>query len=287
MPTLADIQIVTVAYNSSGVIGDMLATVPDGPDVVIVDNASSDTDALGALATTHGARVVTNSENRGFGAACNLGAAQGTHPWLFFLNPDAQMQEGCLEALLRATSTHPQAGAFSPQVRDGKGRPAFRRRSRLLPKSAHWHGPVPQQDSVVPLLNGAAVFVSRDHFEAVGGFDDTIFLYHEDDDLSLRLAAQCGPLIHVHAACVTHAEGHSTARTPATAAFKAYHMGQSALYAMRKHNRPKPRLSVGWLALTGLLSPLNLLSARKRAKAMGFARGVFGPDLAKHSDGNP
>lgn len=284
MPTLADIQIVTVAYNSTGVIGDMLATVPPEVDVVIVDNASSDAEALQELANAHGAQVISNPENRGFGAACNLGAAHGTRPWLFFLNPDTQMTPGCLDRLLDAATAHPDAAAYSPRVLDGKGRPAFRRRSRLLPKSAHWSGPPPNEDCGVPLLNGAAIFVRRDQFHGVGGFDETIFLYHEDDDLSLRLHAAYGTLWHVHDAVVTHAEGHSTARTPATAAFKAFHMGQSALYAMRKHNRPMPLLAVAWSAFAGLLSPLNLLSARKRAKAMGFAKGVFGPDLSKQSE---
>ena len=50
MPTIADIQIVTVAYNSTAVIGDMLASVPQGAQVVIVDSASTDADALHTLA---------------------------------------------------------------------------------------------------------------------------------------------------------------------------------------------------------------------------------------------
>jgi len=273
MPTASDIQIVTVAYNSTAVIGDMLASVPPGVQVVIVDNASTDAQDLHALAERHGARVVTNPDNLGFGVACNLGAETGDSTFLFFLNPDAQMEEGCIEALIEADRAHPDGGAFSPQVLDGKGKPAFRRRSRLLPRSAYWSGPPPASDSAVPLLNGAAVFVRRGNFDRVGGFDPAIFLYHEDDDLSLRLAADCGPLWHVHGAVVRHAEGRSTARTPKTAAFKAYHMAQSAVYTMHKHGQPlaKPRMIA--FALLQLLSPLTLLSARKRAKNIGFLRG--------------
>lgn len=279
MPTLSDIQIVTVAYNSTDVIGDMLASLPDGVDVVIVDNASTDAVKLADLAVQHGARIITNPVNRGFGAACNIGAAAGTAPWLFFLNPDARAEPGCLDALLAATEAHPNASAFSPRVTGRGGKIAFRRRSRLLAKTDHWTGPPPITDSPVPLLNGAAVFVSRAHFDTVRGFDDTIFLYHEDDDLSLRLAAAHGPLYHIHIAAVTHAEGHSTVRSPQTAAFKAFHMGQSAVYATRKHGVPGGVFRVRLSALLGLLSPLNLLSARKRAKALGFAKGSFAPPL--------
>lgn len=275
MSRLSDVQIVTVAYNSTGVIGAMLSSVPDEVHVVIVDNASSDADALQALADTHGAQVVTNPQNLGFGVACNLGASVGDRTFLFFVNPDAQLQEGCVQALLAAAEARPDAAAFSPRVLNGKGHPAFRRRSRLLPKSQHWSGPPPTADADVPLLNGAAIFVARDRFAAVGGFDDNIFLYHEDDDLSLRLAAQFGPLGHVHDAVVTHAEGQSTARTPATAAFKAWHMAQSAVYTMRKHSRPFARSRIVAWALLQMLSPLNLVSARKRAKHLGFLKGAL------------
>ena len=276
MPNLTDIQIVTVAYNSTAVIGDMLDSVPDSVKVVIVDNASTDSETLNSLAQSHGAAVITNDVNRGFGAACNIGAAQGDSSFLFFLNPDAKMLPGCLEGLLAAAQGYPGACAFSPRVLDRRGKPAFRRRSRLLPKSAYWSGVPPLGDAEVPLLNGAAIFVARDNFESVGGFDDRIFLYHEDDDLSLRLKAECGPIRHVHDTVVTHAEGHGSARTPATAAFKARHMARSAVYTMRKHGRPLARTRILGLALMQMLSPLNLLSARKRAKNVGFLSGSLG-----------
>ncbi|MEX0369547.1 MAG: glycosyltransferase family 2 protein [Tateyamaria sp.] len=283
MPSLTDIQIVTVAYNSTGVIGDMLASIPEGVQVVIVDNASTDADALASLAAQHGATVVTNPENKGFGAACNIGAAHCGRPWLLFLNPDARLEPGCLDTLCHAADAHPTACAFTPRVLDGKGKQAFRRRSRLLPKSKHWAGPAPQSDTEVPLLNGAAIFVQASNFNSVGGFDDCIFLYHEDDDLSLRLSAAHGPIRFVHDAVVTHAEGRSTARTPATAAFKARHMAQSAIYAMEKHGQSGARARIVTHGLMQLASPLNFLSARKRAKALGFLKGALSNGIAPHS----
>ena len=36
-------------------------------------------------------------------------------------------------------------------------------------------------------MGGAAIFIKKETFIKVGGFDEKIFLYHEDDDLSLRL----------------------------------------------------------------------------------------------------
>jgi len=270
------------------VIGDMLASVPDGVRVVIVDNASADAPALHDLAAAHRANVLTNPDNRGFGAACNAGAATGDSTYLMFLNPDAQLAPGCLEALLAAAVADPTIAAYVPNVRDRRGRPAFRRRSNLLPRAAWWSGPPPKADSDVPLLNGSAVFVRRDRFDAVGGFDPDIFLYHEDDDLALRLSA-LGPLRYIQNAIVHHAEGHSNARTPTSAAFKAWHMGRSRVFASTKHGRPVPFLSSLWAALAQLASPLAWTSKRKRAKQLGFLRGIWstrsdGGRGARHPD---
>lgn len=277
MPAPSDIDLVTVSYNSAGVIGDMLATVPPAVRVTIVDNAGDDHSAIADLARTFGANLHRCEANLGFGAGCNLGASSGKRAFLLFLNPDAKLDPDCIDALCAAAESYPEAGGFSPRVLDRRNKPAFRRRSRLLPKARWWKGPPPEQDCAVPLLNGAAIFVRRAHFEAVGGFDERIFLYHEDDDLSIRLTTNCGPLMHVQAATVHHAEGHSTARTAETARFKAFHMGQSAVYAMEKHGRPAPKAKVVLDAVMQLLSPLTLLSKRKRAKALGFLQGSLTP----------
>lgn len=272
---MQNVQIVTVSYNSSAIIGDMLQSVPPGVDVVIVDNASSDLVALRDLAHRYNANLVENIENLGFGAACNQGAAIGQSEFLLFLNPDAQLNADAISALLNAAQQHPDASVFIPQILDRKGNAAFRRRSRLLPRQEHWSGAPPDYDTEIPILNGAAFFVRRENFHAVDGFDELIFLYHEDDDLGLRLKQKCGPIWFVQKAIIRHAEGSSTVRSPAIAAFKAFHMAQSAIYTMRKHKRPFAFNKVLAHAVLQLLSPINLLSPRKRAKNIGFLKGCL------------
>ncbi|EDM69527.1 glycosyl transferase, family 2 [Roseobacter sp. AzwK-3b] len=265
---------VTVAHNSLAVLPKMLASVPLGSTAIVVDNASRDAAALADLAQAHGAQLIRNEDNRGFGPACNIGAAEAQSEFVLFLNPDARLGDGAIEALVTAADAHPMAVAFNPAITDGKGRPYFKRGSVLLPASARLPAGWPDADREVPVLTGAAFFVRRAAFEAVGGFDPAIFLYHEDDDLALRLKT-VGSLMFVHGARVTHDAGNSTVRSPASAAFKAFHMGRSRVYAARKHQLPGAGRKALVSALMQLISPLTLLSARKRAKQMAFLRGVL------------
>jgi GT2 family glycosyltransferase len=268
------VTLVTVAHNSLAVLPGMLGSLPQGCSVIVVDNASRDAAALADLAQAHGAQLIRNEDNRGFGPACNIGAAEARSEFVLFLNPDTRLGDGAIEALVAAADAHPEAVAFNPAITDGKGRPYFKRGSVLLPASARLPAGWPSADREVPVLTGAAFFVRRAAFEAVGGFDPAIFLYHEDDDLALRLKT-VGSLMFVHGARVTHDAGNSTVRSPASAAFKAFHMGRSRVYAARKHQVPGAGRKALVSALVQLVSPLTLLSARKRAKQLAFLRGVL------------
>lgn len=57
---------------------------------------------------------------------------------------------------------------------------------------------------MTPSLNGAGLLCRRQAFEAVGGFDENVFLFFEDDDVTIRLSAQAGPLYYVPSAKAYH-----------------------------------------------------------------------------------
>lgn len=273
------VTIISVCYNSAAVIESLLASVPDGVAVILVDNGSRDLDALRRRAEHFGARLIALPENIGYGRACNAGAAGVESEFLFFLNPDTVLRPGALDALVAAARRHGDAVAMNPALRNRLGREEFKRGSVLLPRSTWLPRGWPPEDRAVPVLSGAALFVRRSAFEAVGGFDPRIFLYHEDDDLALRLARR-GRLMFVRAAEVQHANGASSGNDRAVAALKGWHMGQSRVYATEKYGRTGARWRALAQAAGQILSPLTLVSARKRAKQWAFLRGVWrGHDL--------
>ncbi|HSG59858.1 MAG TPA: glycosyltransferase family 2 protein [Pseudomonadales bacterium] len=270
---LSSVTIISVTYNSVAIVRALLNSIPSGINVVLVDNGSRDIAQLQALENDH-VRVVANGCNRGFGVACNVGARHANSDYLFFVNPDATLSAPTIRALLDAATRYPQAAAFNPAIREGNGRPYFKRSSTLLPRSQYMPRGWPARDSEVSVLSGAAIFVARPIFEKVGGFDENIFLYHEDDDLSLRLR-ELGPLMFVRDAVVTHIGGAGSSRSPEVAALKAWHMGRSRVYTLRKHGFALPWWRSFGLALWQLLSPLVWFSKRKRAKQVALLKGVW------------
>ena len=260
------LTIVTVCFNSETVLPRMLASVPEGVQVIIVDNASSNITAIRQIAADHDAALVELTENKGFGVACNIGASKARTEFLLFLNPDVEIRPQALEALRDAAARYPAASAFNPRILNESGTMSLKRRSNLLPR-AEWlpRGKI-DDDCEVPVLAGSAIFVRKSDFDAVGGFDPLIFLYYEDDDLSLRLRRERGPLYFIASAEVMHTGGASSARSAEVARIKGYHLGRSRVYCSIKHNTPFGRTKATAKALLSAMSPLILFSKRKRAK---------------------
>ncbi|MEO1555472.1 MAG: glycosyltransferase family 2 protein [Pseudomonadota bacterium] len=269
----SSVTIVTVSYNSMAVLPAMLESVPKGTPVVVVDNASSDAAALKALADAYGATLHLNTRNVGFGPACNQGATKAETEFLLFLNPDAALQPGAIDALMVAANTYPDASGFNPRILDQNGSQSFKRGSKIRPKE-RLRGPIPTEDTEVSVLTGSAIFCRRALFNEIGGFDPAIFMYHEDDDLSFRLREH-GPLMYCHNANVVHLSGHGSPRLPQVAAFKAYYSARSRAYTLGKYGHPRPKLATLVAAMFRTIGPDTLFVKRRRAKNIGYLKGAL------------
>ena len=81
--------------------------------IVVVDNGSTD-DSV-EVSRSAGAEVVEWPDNRGFAAAVNAGARECDEEWLLILNNDAELERGCLAALL-ACAERQRAACVAPRL---------------------------------------------------------------------------------------------------------------------------------------------------------------------------
>nr|WP_265613620.1 glycosyltransferase family 2 protein [Agrobacterium tumefaciens] len=269
---LSDVTVVSVCYHSDAVIADMIASVPGSTPIILVDNGYTNT--FETVSKERSVKIIRLTSNHGFGQGCNEGAKYATTPLLLFLNPDARLGERALNSLLEGVANHPNGSAFNPRISNDNGKNYFKRRSYLLPRTLWMKRGCPKTDREVPVLSGAALLVSKRNFDLVGGFDKNIFLYHEDDDLSIRLR-RFGPLFYIVDSHVFHGSGRSSVRSPEIAYFKARHLAMSRVYVGKKHGRPFPVLSTIIQSLLLLLSPSNIISKRRRSKALGMLSGAM------------
>jgi len=207
-------------------VGNLLDSLPgalDGlsADVIVVDNASTD-NTVDVLMARGDCRIV-RSANVGYAGGINLGVRQSPGaPAILVLNPDVVLHPQSVRPLVAALN-QPGVGIVAPQVRSEDGRlelslrreptilralgltktrlPAF---SEYVAEPAAYLSPRP-----VDWATGAVLAMSRDCFDALGGWDESYFLYSEEVDASLR-AREAGLVTwYEPQAVATHIGGQS------------------------------------------------------------------------------
>lgn len=278
---LAGVRAVVVSWNSEGLVGTAVASVPPPARVVVVDNASTDGSAEEAEAA--GATVLRRSANSGFGPACNLGAGplEGLPPAeaLLFLNPDAALDDGeaALALLLDALRADPRVGAVAPSLH-GDGQEAFQLRrlptlaslareafllNRLFPRSAGFRRErYLDRDRTVPFdveqPAAAALLVRASVFAEVGGFDPAFApAWFEDVDLCARILESGYRIRFVPAARASHVGGTTMRALPYDDYLPLY--TRNLLLYLRRHAGPATRAGARLVLLAGTLLRLALL----------------------------
>ncbi|MCJ2013768.1 glycosyltransferase [Methylobacterium sp. J-076] len=239
---MSDLVAIVVAHDSADALPACLAALArEGVPALVVDNASRD--ATVAVAGAAGARVVCNARNEGYGRANNIGvrAAAGA-AWVLIVNPDVELQPGAAAALRDAARAWPDAGLLAPRIVEPDGRFFYQPRSLLAPYLTNPPGrrDLPTGDACAPFLSGACFMVERDLFLALGGFDEAIFLFYEDDDLCRRVADTGRSLVHVHGAVARHGRGRSSAPARGRVFRSRWHQAWSRAYVSRKYGLPDP-----------------------------------------------
>lgn len=182
-------------------------------------------------ATTPGVRVIRREVNGGFGAAVNSGCALATGEYLLLLNSDVRLSACFIERFFRASLPHMPAltgPAYDEEwsmVQSPAGRfptplntsfPRLRVFQRLRTRS--WALRLagmdlrarPGRTASVDWLVGAVLFLPRESFTMVGGFDETYFMFSEEVDLQRTLHEHGVPSVFLGSLVVTHEGGAST-----------------------------------------------------------------------------
>ncbi|GBE20940.1 N-acetylglucosaminyl-diphospho-decaprenol L-rhamnosyltransferase [bacterium BMS3Bbin01] len=219
-------------------------------EIVVLDNASGDesVDAIPELYPD--VRLLVRTRRRGFGANQNTAIRATTADYVFVLNPDTVVHTGTLDRLVAAMDSSADVALAggpilnSDQTPWSEGPLPFPTPTQLLRQAVGLHRFAPVLPSRAGIyrdhwISGSAFLLRRSVFDAVGGFDESFFLYGEETDLMRRIMDGSGALAWVPDAPVTHVG--RTAETgmmevPSNAAAVELVRGQIR-YAAKHHGR--------------------------------------------------
>ena len=283
------VTVIMIVYHTGKILFESIEAVLKDDRVeqfIIIDNGSPPATAkrLQDLSEAYDHILLVQGQgNIGFAKAANLGAHLATQPWLVFLNPDAQLQAGCIDRLVEAARGQPSpcivgARLLNPDLTEQRGA----RRGDVTPVTTlvsllhlsrifkglrkyeiHLEDEVlPDAPISVPTISGACFIVSRRDFARLKGFDARFFLHVEDVDLCWR-ARQMGGAVLFHPRAEVIHEGQTSRAEPV---FVEWNKGVGLVYYFRK------RADTLWRKIYVLaLSPFIL--------SVSVARASFRPRL--------
>jgi N-acetylglucosaminyl-diphospho-decaprenol L-rhamnosyltransferase len=238
---VARVDVIVVCWNDKDKIATALDSVFALPEVredagfvrvVVSDNGSTD-GSREYLRERYGTRVdiVENCSNLGFAAACNRAFAVTSSPYVYLLNPDAELKDGALRNILAFMDEHPRCGIAGSRIynRDGSIQEScgeFDTWTGAFLRSSAWgewpflreyangaalrewgHRDVRRVDLAI----GAALAIRRSLLDEIGPFDERFFLYHEEVDFAKRAATAGWETWYVPSSEAIH-EGMGSAR---------------------------------------------------------------------------
>lgn len=286
------VGVIIVNYNSSSYLESLLCSLAAEPveRILIWDNHSDAEDSRSAQAHTERdprCRFVDSESNVGFGEAVNRAAdallAEGWCDYLWVLNPDVVVREGSLALLLKSAREHDCAMVLplilstrSGLVWYSGGRIDVRAGRSIHDRIGCSPGAKDVGFDEVSFVSGAAPLIRTDDWLELRGFDGSLFLYCEDADLSLRMAARGKRMGVERRAVVEHAEGGSSTGGHGPGSVFYYYVQRNRLRVYGRSVAVRSLLiGPGTMeTLRLLLNPLRGSSPGRRQRFLASAAGL-------------
>lgn len=230
------ISIITVGMNHLKYLKDLLPSVyttitppisqnvTEGIEMIYVDNCSTDGTVEYIKEYYPQVTIIQNQKALGFGENNNKGVLAAHGEYIAIINPDITIKGDALWEMLDYAEKHKEVGIIVPQLLNPDGSLQRSVRRYIDVKSLVSRGLTKGKDNAdnqrinrylckdidcsktqeVDWAIGAALFMKRDLYAELGGFDIDYFLYMEDEDICLRSWKQNRPVVYLPVAQMTH-----------------------------------------------------------------------------------
>jgi len=224
------LSVIIVSYNAKYFLELCLLSVKEAikkldAEIIVVDNASSDDNCQLIKDKFNEVILIANKQNIGFAKANNLGVSKAKGDYILILNPDTVVAEDTFTNCLSYIKTLKKPGAIGVKLIDGSG--CFLHESkRNIPtplitfnkmldiqskKHAYYAQHISENETAkVAVLVGAFMFLKRQTYLELGGFDPDYFMYGEDIDLSYKLLKNGYQNYYLGSSSIIHFKGEST-----------------------------------------------------------------------------
>lgn len=200
-------------------------------EIIVIDNNSQDDSCEMMRKRFPNIKLIENKENSGFPKGNNIGVAAASGEYICILNPDTVVAEDTFVKILAFAKKQKDLGIIGCKLIDGTGNflpeskrgvptpfVAFTKIAvlyKFFPKyfGKYYAQHITENESgKVDILVGAFMFMKRELYTDLGGFDEDCFMYSDDIDLSYLSLKSGKSNYYFHETSVIHYKGESTVK---------------------------------------------------------------------------
>lgn len=259
------LTIIIVTFNSSKVIISCLEKINFSKfDCMVVDNASSDDTVAIVKKSFPLVKIIQLQKNIGYGRANNVGLHEVQTEFALILNPDAFLFTDDIEQLMMLAKKDEKIAIAAPlllptypaQEEDKAKQLAVARGNLIEENFIEGCG----QYLSVKYVIGAILLMRMSVFRNIGFFDENIFLYYEDDEISWRVVRSGHKAVILPSVFGFHI-GHGSSGSSLRGIYRRFwHRALSKFYWKKKQKgRLNAVRSASWLAIMFLLKSIFYL----------------------------
>ena len=203
------LSIIIVTHNSEKDIYDCIDSIKEYADVplseielIIVDNNSANVDVMFEKLKHQwgdGIVLIKNTHNGGYGQGNNVGIRASSAPVILIMNPDVRPISPFIQKPVKAFEDDGTLVMYGMKQMLTKGKPSTNSFAPTYMMNGYFRSPLAaictRLDYYIPRcmwFSGSCFYVRKSMFEDVGLFDESIFMYGEEDDIRYRLARKYG-----------------------------------------------------------------------------------------------
>jgi len=219
------IAVVILNWNGKSLLEQFLPSViaySKEADIYMADNASTDNSVAFVQDNFPEVIIVQNNTNGGYAKGYNDALAEIEADIFCLLNSDVEVTQNWLQPIVSTFKTSIDIAAIQPKILDFKKKTHFEYagaaggfidkfgypycRGRIFETLEKDIG---QYDDTIPIFwaSGACLFIKKEIFNQVHGFDEDFFAHQEEIDLCWRIQNEGYKIMYVGQSAVYHLGG--------------------------------------------------------------------------------
>ena len=198
--TLNNLTFIIVTFKSEHIIYECIESLPKNSKIIVIDNSNNEELKKDLEEKYQEIRVIVQ-ENKGMGSANNKGIKLCKTDYAFVINPEVKFYDNTMQELIDFSTKNNDYAILAP-ISDDVRYPNYKLKNNKKTKNE-------QNYLSVDSVDGFAMLINKLKFKNNLYFDESFFLYLENDDLCLRKKKENNNIYVIKSAKINHLGGKS------------------------------------------------------------------------------